>query len=118
MHNNLARLYLSIYLSIYLYIRDWFGLVDRASACRLKGPGFDSGQGHVSRLWARPRWGVCVCVCVCVQEAAGRCFSVIDVSSSLSLSLPLCKKSIKYILKKRKNVLRDKNYEQQKHIYQ
>ena len=36
-----------------------------------------------------------------MQEAAGRCFSLIDVSNSLSLSLPLCKKSIKiYIFKK------------------
>ncbi|ELK23587.1 Transmembrane 4 L6 family member 18 [Myotis davidii] len=32
-----------------------------------------------------------------VQEAADRCFSLIDVSNSLSFSLPLCKKSIKYI---------------------
>ena len=29
-----------------------------------------------------------------MQEAADRCFSLIDVSNSLSLSLPLCKKSI------------------------
>nr|KAF6274193.1 hypothetical protein mMyoMyo1_010371 [Myotis myotis] len=36
-----------------------------------------------------------------VQEAADRCFSLINVSNSLSLSLPLCKKSIKYIFKKR-----------------
>ena len=36
-----------------------------------------------------------------VQEAAGRCFSLIDVSNSLSLSIPLSVKSIKYILKKK-----------------
>ena len=32
-----------------------------------------------------------------VQEAADLCVSLIDVSSSLSLSLPLCKNSIKYV---------------------
>nr|KAF6309710.1 hypothetical protein mPipKuh1_009160 [Pipistrellus kuhlii] len=39
--------------------RDRFGSVDRASACGLNGPGFDSGQGHVPSLWAHPRCGVC-----------------------------------------------------------
>ena len=34
-----------------------------------------------------------------VQEAAGWCFSLIDISSSLSLSLPLCKKSMICYLK-------------------
>ena len=37
--------------------RDRFGSVDRASACGLKGPGFDSGQGHVPWLRAHPQWG-------------------------------------------------------------
>ena len=36
-----------------------FGSVDRASACGLKGPGFDSGQGHVPWLQAHPQWGMC-----------------------------------------------------------
>ena len=61
-----------------------FGSVDRASVWGLKGPRFDSGQGHVNSL-----------------QSAGQCISLIDVSSSLSLSLPLCKKSIKYIKKRR-----------------
>ena len=34
---------------------NWFGSVDRASACRLKGPRFDPGQGHVHWLRAHPR---------------------------------------------------------------
>ena len=34
-----------------------------------------------------------------VQEAANRCFSLINVSNSLSLSLPLCKKSINQSIK-------------------
>ena len=29
-----------------------FGSVDRVSACGLKGPGFDSGQGHMPGLMA------------------------------------------------------------------
>ena len=37
----------------------WFGSVDRASACRLKGPRFDSSQGHVPWLRAHPQEGVC-----------------------------------------------------------
>ncbi|XP_059522595.1 F-box only protein 17 isoform X1 [Myotis daubentonii] len=37
-----------------------------------------------------------------VQEAAEPCFSLINVSNSLSLSLPLCKKSIKIYFKKEK----------------
>ncbi|XP_023612667.1 vacuolar protein-sorting-associated protein 25 isoform X2 [Myotis lucifugus] len=35
--------------------RNRFGSVDRASACGLKGPGFDSGQGHVPGLRAHPQ---------------------------------------------------------------
>nr|KAF6328957.1 hypothetical protein mPipKuh1_008286 [Pipistrellus kuhlii] len=35
------------------------GSVDRALACRLKGPGFNSGQGHVPWLRAHPQCGVC-----------------------------------------------------------
>ncbi|KAK1340145.1 hypothetical protein QTO34_018709 [Cnephaeus nilssonii] len=34
-----------------------FGSVDRASACRLKGPRFDSTQGHRPRMpqtWVQP----------------------------------------------------------------
>nr|KAF6360339.1 MORC family CW-type zinc finger 4 [Myotis myotis] len=31
----------------------WFGSVDRASACRLKGPRFDSGHRHMHMLRAR-----------------------------------------------------------------
>nr|KAF6272745.1 hypothetical protein mPipKuh1_010715 [Pipistrellus kuhlii] len=63
-------------------------LSGRASVCGLKGPGFDSGQGHVHWLRAHPRWGVCK-------------RQLVDVSLSLMflalcLSLPLCKKSIKY----------------------
>nr|KAF6314785.1 hypothetical protein mMyoMyo1_008579 [Myotis myotis] len=61
-----------------------FSSVDRASACGLKGPRFDPGQGHVPWLWATSPVGG-------VQEAADRCFSLMDVSNSLSLSLPLCK---------------------------
>nr|KAF6374146.1 hypothetical protein mPipKuh1_009385 [Pipistrellus kuhlii] len=34
-------------------------LSGRASACGLKGPRFDSGQGHVHWLRAHPWWGVC-----------------------------------------------------------
>ncbi|KAK1334955.1 hypothetical protein QTO34_004528 [Cnephaeus nilssonii] len=34
---------------------DRFGSVDGASACGLKGPGFDSGQGHVPWLRAHPQ---------------------------------------------------------------
>ena len=30
----------------------WFGSVDRVSACGLKGPGFDSSQGHMPGLRA------------------------------------------------------------------
>nr|KAF6303971.1 hypothetical protein mMyoMyo1_008954 [Myotis myotis] len=39
--------------------RDRFGLVDGASACGLRGPGFDSGQGHVPGLRAYPQWEMC-----------------------------------------------------------
>nr|KAF6336849.1 hypothetical protein mMyoMyo1_012058 [Myotis myotis] len=77
--------------------RNRFGSVDRASACGLKGPRFDSGQGHVPGLRAHPPVGD-------VQEAADRCSSLIDVSNFLSLSLPLCEKSIKYIRKKKKKI--------------
>ena len=35
--------------------QNWFGSVDRASACGLRGPGFDSGQGHVPWLRAQPQ---------------------------------------------------------------
>ncbi|XP_070267314.1 desumoylating isopeptidase 1 isoform X1 [Myotis yumanensis] len=31
----------------------WFGSVDRASACGLRGPRFDSSQGHMPGLWAQ-----------------------------------------------------------------
>nr|KAF6379101.1 hypothetical protein mMyoMyo1_009938 [Myotis myotis] len=69
---------------------DRFGLVDRASACRLKGPRFDSSQGHVPWLWAHPQWGLCR-------------RQLIDVSLS-SMFLTLCpspflsvKNLIKYI---------------------
>ena len=61
--------------------RNRFGSVDRASVWELKGPGFDSGQGHVHWLRACPQRGVCR-------------RQLVDVSSSLFLSLPLC---IKYI---------------------
>ncbi|CAK6450057.1 unnamed protein product [Pipistrellus nathusii] len=56
----------------------WFGSVDRALACRLKGPRFHSNQGPMPGLQARsPEWSV--------QEAAYQCFSLImDVSISLS----------------------------------
>ena len=73
----------------------WFGSVDRPSACRLKGPRFDSSQGHVPWLRAHPQWRRGV------QEEAAQYFSPIDVSNSLSFSLPLYKKSIKYIFFKR-----------------
>ncbi|XP_070274137.1 ubiquitin carboxyl-terminal hydrolase 45 isoform X6 [Myotis yumanensis] len=33
----------------------WFGSVDRASACGFKGPGFDSGQGHMPGLRLHPQ---------------------------------------------------------------
>ena len=74
-----------IFLKSALLCQNRFGSVDWVSACRLKGPRFDSGQGHVH--WLRGTSPV-----VGVQEAAGRCFSLINVSNSLSLSLPLCKK--------------------------
>ena len=32
----------------------WYGSVDRVLVCGLKGPGFDSGQGHMPRLWDQP----------------------------------------------------------------
>nr|KAF6363166.1 hypothetical protein mPipKuh1_010163 [Pipistrellus kuhlii] len=35
--------------------RDWFGSMDRASPWGLKGPGFDSSQGHVPWLRAHPQ---------------------------------------------------------------
>ena len=79
------------------FSRNRFGSVDRASACGLKGPGFDSGQGHVPWLQVHP----CKRQLGGVQEAAGRCLSLIDVSNSLSLSIPLCVKSIKYIFLER-----------------
>nr|KAF6378932.1 hypothetical protein mMyoMyo1_009805 [Myotis myotis] len=72
----------------------WFGSVDRASAYGLKGPRFYSSQGHVPWLRAHPQWGMCK-------------RQMIDISLSsmfltLSLSLPLCKKSIKiYTFKER-----------------
>lgn len=31
----------------------WFGSVGKASAFGLKSSGFDSGRGHVPRLWAQ-----------------------------------------------------------------
>ena len=34
---------------------NWFGSVDRALACGLKGPGFDSSQGHVPWLREHPQ---------------------------------------------------------------
>ena len=69
-----------------------FGSVDSALASALNGPWFDSGQGHVP-------WFAGTSPEVGVQETADRCFSLIDVSNSLSLSLPFCKKSIIYFLK-------------------
>ena len=78
---------------------NWFGPVDRASACELKGPWFDFSQGHVHWLWAHPQWGVCRRQLVGVSL-------IIDVSSSLSLSLSLCKKINKiYIFLKKRRVL-------------
>lgn len=35
----------------------WFGSVNRASACQLKGSGLDSHQGHLPQLRARPPVG-------------------------------------------------------------
>ena len=43
----------------YLFSRNRFGSVDKALACGLKGPRFDSSQGHVPWLCAHPQWGVC-----------------------------------------------------------
>ena len=37
----------------------WFSSVDRASAYGLKGPKFDSGQGHMPRLQAPSPEGAC-----------------------------------------------------------
>ena len=37
------------------YHRNQFGSVDRALVCGLKGPRFDSGQGHVHWLQAHPQ---------------------------------------------------------------
>lgn len=58
-----------------------FGSLDRASACRLNSPRFDSCQGHRWGLRAPSPLGG-------VWEAADPWFSVIDVSTSLSLPLP------------------------------
>jgi hypothetical protein len=58
----------------------WFGSVDRALICGLKGPGFDSSQGHMPEFQAQsPEGGV--------QEAADQFSLIIDVSISLPLSL-------------------------------
>ena len=53
-------------LKSYTYGQDRFGSVDSASTCGLKGPGFDSRQGHACTLVAgtSPVGGV--------QEAADR----------------------------------------------
>ena len=54
-----------LFLKTVIDSRNRCGSVDRVSACRLKGPGFDSGQGHVPWLRAHPPVGG-------VQEAADR----------------------------------------------
>nr|KAF6382482.1 hypothetical protein mPipKuh1_008848 [Pipistrellus kuhlii] len=86
-------------------------LSGRASVCGLKGPRFDSCQGHV-------HWFAGTSPIGGVQEAAGRCFSLIDISSSLSLSHPpLCKISIKYIfLKINENISSGENQHQQQNV--
>nr|KAF6296103.1 hypothetical protein mMyoMyo1_009211 [Myotis myotis] len=62
----------------------WFGSVDRASACRPKGPGFDSGQGHVPWLQAPPRPGPWLEL---MQEATNRCVSLTSMFLSVFPSL-------------------------------
>ena len=62
-------MFLALYPSLFLSVknqlsRDRFGSMDRASAWGLKGPGFDSSQGHVPWLRAHQVGGV--------QEAADR----------------------------------------------
>nr|KAF6378901.1 hypothetical protein mMyoMyo1_009790 [Myotis myotis] len=86
---NLTSLYVS--LDYFLVLKrwlspGWFGSVDRALACGLKGPRFDSGQGHVPGLRALSPLGG-------MQEAAD------DLSLPLLSSLKSIKK--KYIFKKR-----------------
>jgi hypothetical protein len=51
------KMMLKTYIMLYPLSR--YGSVDRASACRLKGPGFDSGQGHMPWLWAQSPVGAC-----------------------------------------------------------
>ena len=58
-----------------------------------RAPGLIPVKGMYLGCWHIPSGGV--------QEAADRWLSLIDVSNSLSLSLPLCTKSIKYIFLKR-----------------
>nr|KAF6287144.1 hypothetical protein mPipKuh1_009980 [Pipistrellus kuhlii] len=60
--------------------RNRCGSVDRASVCGLKGPRFDSGQGHVHWLQAHPWCGV--------RRRQLVDASLIGVSSSLSFSSP------------------------------
>ena len=83
------------YYHKYYYGRNQFGSVDRASACGLKGPGFDSGQGHVPWLRAHPQWGVRRRQLINVSLS----WMFLTLYPSLFLSV---KKSIKYIIKKRK----------------
>ena len=66
-------------------------LSGRASVCGLKGPGFDSGLGHVHWLRAHPRWGVCRRQLVDVSLSLT--FLALYPSPFLSVE-----KSIKYIL--------------------
>nr|KAF6328947.1 hypothetical protein mPipKuh1_008276 [Pipistrellus kuhlii] len=61
----------------------WFCSVDRASAHRLKGHGFNSDQGHVTQLQAR-----------FPGSNQSMCLSHSNVSFFLSLSLPISKKII------------------------
>ena len=69
------------------FSRGWCGSVDWALACELKGHWFDYQSEHTSGLWARSPVGG-------VQEATTHWCS----SPSFSLSLPLSKKKILFIL--------------------
>ncbi|KAK1343684.1 hypothetical protein QTO34_014237 [Cnephaeus nilssonii] len=52
--------------------RNWFGSVDRASACGLKGPRFNSGLGHVP--WLRTQSAKVECVIQTCPELLRRDF--------------------------------------------
>ena len=93
MTNSLLLIYLFM-VQYSTFSRNQFGSMDRVSVWGLKDPGFDSSQGsmylgcgHIpSGGCARGSWSMFL---------SHSCFW-------LSLSFPLCKKSIRYIKKRKK----------------